>query len=169
MILEAITLDNKKSIDLISKSGNEFTIKVGEKIYILNVASTGSGIYSILHDGKSYEMDVIPGDGPKKFIVNSKSISYEVEIEDNESRYLKNKNKGLDTDSSNILYAPMPGKVVNVLVNEGDEVIKGQPMIIISAMKMESEFKAGKDGLVKEIKVNAGETVNGGQILIVIG
>ena len=63
----------------------------------------------------------------------------------------------------------MPGKVVKVLVNVGDEVVQGQTVIIISAMKMESEYKVGKDGIIKEVLVSDGDTVDGGQTLIVIG
>ena len=169
MKIQAITEDNQKTIELISKTGNIFTLKVGEKTYELDVVSTGNGIYSILHRGISHDMDVIQGEGLKKFIVNSRSNSYQVEIEDNESRYLKNKQKGVEGGSSNTLTAPMPGKVVNVLTSEGEQVSKGQPLIILSAMKMESEFKAGRDGIVKDIKVKPGDTVTGGQVLIVIG
>ena len=60
----------------------------------------------------------------------------------------------------------MPGKVVKVLVNEGDVVKEGQTTIIISAMKMESEYKAPMDGIVKKINVRDGDTVEGNQILI---
>ena len=68
----------------------------------------------------------------------------------------------------NIIKSPMPGKVVKVLVNEGDKVDAGQTVIILSAMKMESEFKAGKDGIVTEIAVKEGDTVDSNQLLVVI-
>jgi biotin carboxyl carrier protein len=60
----------------------------------------------------------------------------------------------------------MPGKVVKILVSEGDPIKKGETAVIISAMKMESEYKAPKDGLVKKINIKEGETVEGNQILI---
>ena len=62
----------------------------------------------------------------------------------------------------------MPGKIVKILVAEGDTVEAGQTVIIVSAMKMESEFKASKAGVVKEVAVKEDETVNGGQKMIVI-
>lgn len=168
MKLEAITEDAQKTIELLKKDGTIFTLKVGERIYELDVVSTGSGIYSIINNGVSHEMDVIQGEGLKHFIVNSRSNSYQVEIVDSESRYLKSRNKGQEGEQGGVLAAPMPGKVVSLLVQEGEVVKRGQPLIIISAMKMESEFKAGIDGTVKDIKVKAGDTVNGGQVLIVI-
>ncbi len=60
----------------------------------------------------------------------------------------------------------MPGKVVKVLVNKGDSVKEGETAIIISAMKMESEYKAPKDGVIKKVNVKDGDTIEGNQILI---
>ena len=60
----------------------------------------------------------------------------------------------------------MPGKVVEVMIAEGDVVKKGDTMIIISAMKMESEYKAPKDGMVKKVNVKNQDTVDSNQILI---
>jgi biotin carboxyl carrier protein len=62
----------------------------------------------------------------------------------------------------------MPGKVVKVLVNEGDVIRKGETAIIIAAMKMESEYKAPADGIVKRVYVKNGDTLEGNQILIEI-
>jgi biotin carboxyl carrier protein len=60
----------------------------------------------------------------------------------------------------------MPGKVVKILVSEGDEIKEGENAIIISAMKMESEYKSPKDGIVKQINVKEGDTIEGDQVLI---
>ena len=62
----------------------------------------------------------------------------------------------------------MPGKIVKILVAEGDTVTAGQTVIIVSAMKMESEFKASKSGVISEIPVKEGDTVDGNQVLVVI-
>lgn len=62
----------------------------------------------------------------------------------------------------------MPGKIVKILVSVGDKVEPGQTVIIVSAMKMESEFKATKPGIVSEIPVSEGDTVDGNQVLVSI-
>ncbi len=62
----------------------------------------------------------------------------------------------------------MPGKIVKVLVEIGEEVVAGDGVIIVEAMKMQNEMKAPKDGIVKEIRFNAGETVNAGDILLIV-
>ena len=62
----------------------------------------------------------------------------------------------------------MPGKIVKILVKTGEKVEPGQTVIIVSAMKMESEYKAGKAGTIKEIHVDEGDTIEGNQLLITI-
>ena len=62
----------------------------------------------------------------------------------------------------------MPGKVVAVLVNEGDTVDKGQGLVIVEAMKMENEVRAPGEGEVKEIRVKVGESVESGQVLVIV-
>ena len=64
------------------------------------------------------------------------------------------------------LKAPLPGSIFKILVAVGDEVKKGDNMVIMEAMKMENEIKAEKDGVVKAIKVNLGDAVLQGDVLI---
>ena len=66
------------------------------------------------------------------------------------------------------LVAPMPGKVVRVLVKPGDEVKAGQGVVVVEAMKMQNEIKSSKTGRVVEVRVSEGATVNANQVLAVI-
>ena len=66
------------------------------------------------------------------------------------------------------LVAPMPGKVVRVLVKAGDEVKLGQGVVVVEAMKMQNEIKSPKAGRILEIRVSEGATVNANQILAVV-
>ncbi len=63
----------------------------------------------------------------------------------------------------------MPGKILKILVKEGDQVKTGQGLLVLEAMKMENEIPAPKDGIVKKILVKEGDTVNTGDPLIEIG
>ena len=74
-----------------------------------------------------------------------------------------------DSVGGGTVQAPMPGRVVKVLVAQGDTVVKGAPLLILEAMKMENEITAPSDGAVTRISVQAGETVESGAELIVIG
>lgn len=64
--------------------------------------------------------------------------------------------------------APMPGRVVRVLVAAGDEVSAGQGVVVVEAMKMENELRAPKAGRVKDVSVSAGTSVEAGKVLVVI-
>jgi biotin carboxyl carrier protein len=66
------------------------------------------------------------------------------------------------------LSAPMPGKVVRVLVKSGEPVRARQPLVVVEAMKMENELRAGRDGLVAEIHAREGDSVDAGALLIVV-
>jgi len=71
-------------------------------------------------------------------------------------------------DGLAIIKAAMPGKVVRILVQAGDSLSKGEGVIVVEAMKMQNEMRSPKDGIVKEIRVTEGATVNSGDVLVVI-
>jgi biotin carboxyl carrier protein len=168
MSLEINIGKRTSKIEFLSKDKSFYTFLVDGKEYIVDVVGLGKGAYSILHENKSYSMQLIESRESKRYTVNTKNQAYEVEIIDAESKYLKNKNKGgLDLSEKTIL-SPMPGKVVRIPVKVGDEVKSGDTVIVVSAMKMESEYKVFLDGIVKEIHVKEGDTVDGGQKLVTI-
>ena len=72
-------------------------------------------------------------------------------------------------DGPQRLVAPMPGKVVKVLVAPGDEVALRQGLVVVEAMKMENELRAGRAGVVREVLVVEGASVEAGAPLVVIG
>lgn len=65
--------------------------------------------------------------------------------------------------------SPMPGTVVRLMAAQGDKVNKGQPILVLEAMKMENEITAVKDGVLSELRVAEGQTVAGGEMLFMIG
>ena len=67
------------------------------------------------------------------------------------------------------LTAPMPGTILKILVNKGDKVAVGQPLVILEAMKMENNINASASGTVASIEVSPGQTVDTGQLLLTIG
>jgi len=143
-------------------------ILVDEKLYKVDIVMVENGVYSILYNGISYNVELIEGENSKQYNVNTLYRSYDLEIIDAETRYLLSRNKSLMDEEGSTISSPMPGKIVKIPVRIGDKVKVGETVIIVSAMKMESEYKAGKEGEIKEILVSEGDTIEGHQPLITI-
>ncbi|TVQ86281.1 MAG: acetyl-CoA carboxylase biotin carboxyl carrier protein subunit [Bacteroidetes bacterium] len=164
-----VKINNRTAhVELLQWEGSFVNIKVDGKEYKLDFEKVNQGIFSILHDNNSYNIELIPGDNVKKYTVNTYKNTYEAEIIDAEAKYRAARLKGVDEDAENTVVAPIPGKVVKIPVSIGDSVEAGQTLVIFSAMKMESEFKAKKDGVVKEIRVNEGDTVEAKKVMVVV-
>lgn len=164
-----IKINNRLSkVKLISRDANRIIVEVDHKTYEVDLCKVETNEYSVIHDGTSHNVEVIEGATSKKFITNTYYKSYDIEIVDAESRYLASRNKGQLDNSSNVISTPMPGKIVRILVKPGDSVKAGDTAIVVSAMKMESEYKISKDTVVKKVLVKEGDTVTGNQPLIVL-
>ena len=168
MALEIRLDDRVSQVELVRKDKNFIDIRVDGKLYKLDIVMVEEGVYSILHHGKSYNVELIEAESKKKYIVNTLYRSFNLEIVDAETRYQLSRNKNQLVDDQSSISSPMPGKVVKIPVKVGDQVQVGDTVIIISAMKMESEYKTGKSGVIKEIHVSEGETIEGHKILITI-
>ncbi len=156
--------DNQENIEILNKENNLFEVAIGERIYKPDIVEVEKGVYSVLLDGISFNIELIPVEN-KKYRVDTLYNSFDVEIIDAESKYMMNHRTGEEEDQSYIS-TPMPGKVVRILVVEGQEVKAGETLIVVSAMKMESEYKVSNDKTVKQVLVKEGENIDGNQPLI---
>jgi biotin carboxyl carrier protein len=130
-----------------------------------SVVETEPGRFSILIEGRSYETKVVAGPGGV-FSVDLGGQSSVVEIRDPRS-WARDRRAGIGHGRQTIS-APMPGKVIGVLVREGDRVEAGTGLMVVEAMKMQNELKAAKAGVVIQISAKKGDTVAAGEPLIVI-
>lgn len=153
------------SVELLDKEGSKYRALIDGREYEFDVVRVEPGIYSVLHNGKSTNMEMIEVGKANHYSVKTLTSQYEVEVIDALTRY-RNNTKGDLAASGNVIATPMPGKVVRIPVKEGEEVEAGQTVITISAMKMESEYKSAFRGTVKRILVNEGDTIEGHQPLI---
>jgi biotin carboxyl carrier protein len=165
--LEIQVGDRIAKVELIGKKGSELKMKVDDKIYEPDIIMVERGVYSILLDGRSYNVELIETTGPKRYQINTFFYSFDAEVVDAETKYQKHRKK-IDDMEDNTISSPMPGKVVRILVKAGDQVKAGDTVVIVSAMKMESEYKVKSDRLIKEIRVKEGDTVSANQPLIII-
>jgi biotin carboxyl carrier protein len=128
------------------------------------VETAEPGVYSVLMDGRSYEARVeATGRG---LVVVIDGHRFEVDVSD--PRGWSRKAAGPDAGGAETVAAPMPGKVVRVLVAAGDTVEAGQGLVVVEAMKMQNELKAGRAGRVATLPAREGATVAAGEVLATI-
>ncbi len=162
-----INIENRTAhIELLNRVGSKILIAVDDNSYEIDIVMVENGVYSILYKGHSYNVELIAGDNSKRYIVNTFSRSFDAEIIDAETKYQQSRAAGHETEGDNNISSPMPGKIVKIPVQTGERVTSGQTLIVVEAMKMQSEFKASADRVVNEILVHEGDLVAAHQIMI---
>ncbi len=157
------TVDGKEyTVEILSKT----KVSIDGKIVEVDFESVESQpVSSLIANGKSYEAYVYPGEENLEVLV--KGRLYQTKVEDERERRLRAASGG-DVAETGIFYlkAPMPGLVVTVTVEEGQEVQKGDVLLILESMKMQNELKSPKDGTVGRIFVSDAESVEQRQNLL---
>ena len=128
------------------------------------IVAVEPGVYSVLADGRSYEARV--EEEGERLVVFIEGHRFEIEVRDPRRWSRKSAGRGMEGRLS--LTAPMPGKIVRLLVAEGDSVAPGQGLVVVEAMKMQNELKAPRAGRVSAIEVNENDSVNAGAVLATI-
>lgn len=118
------------------------------------------GVYSILVDGASHEVRVEAG----QVTVGNRRFDYQID----DPRQWKRSGDAAGGQGRAAILAPMPGKVVRILVAAGDAVEAGQGVVVVEAMKMQNEMKAPRAGRVAAIHVKENDSVVAGAVLVVI-
>jgi biotin carboxyl carrier protein len=157
-------------------SKSEFAINHDKKLTCNNqevnysAVQLPSGDYSIILDGYSFQAQVLKVDKESKTVVlQINQQQFEVAIEEPIDQLLASMGiKDAMARKVNDIKAPMPGLVLKVLVTPGQAIKKGDPVLILEAMKMENVFKATSDAVVKDIKVAERTAVEKGEVLIVL-
>jgi biotin carboxyl carrier protein len=123
----------------------------------VSVEEPQPGVYSVLLDGRSYDARVENG------VVTVCGRRFEIEVRD-PRRWSRQSAAGAHGGVQNVA-APMPGKVVRVLVAVGDTVEAGQGIVVVEAMKMQNEMKAARAGKIASLSAKVGATVTAGEVL----
>lgn len=154
---------------------NSFEILVNGKDVELNGQTVNYNIehldgdrHHLLIDNKSYNLEVVSYDlEEKKAVIKVNNREIEVSVKTEMDQLLAE--MGLNNTHNNVardIGAPMPGLILDVVVGEGDEVKKGDKLLVLEAMKMENIIKSPGDGKIKTISVATGDSVDSGQKLI---
>ena len=128
------------------------------------VTEVEPGVYSVLLDGASYEIRLVETLQGLSAEVGGRRFAVEVRDPRDTGRGAR---ASIGSGRQKVA-APMPGKVVRVLVKVGDLVDVGQGLVVVEAMKMQNEMKASRPGRVIEVRAGAGETVGAGDTLVVL-
>lgn len=144
------------------------TVILNGQAFAWDIADLGAGRYHVLHEGRSYNAEIVSADYTTKDIV-LKINGQRVELHAKDRFDLLLERLGMSnaaTTKVNELKAPMPGLIVDIRVQPGQAVLKGDPLLVLEAMKMENILKAPADGTVNSIKVTLRDNVQKGQVLV---
>ncbi|MFN0034615.1 MAG: acetyl-CoA carboxylase biotin carboxyl carrier protein subunit [Saprospiraceae bacterium] len=161
-------MDKKEPFDISVNGGqHEFALQPDDA-QNLDIVPDGAGAFHILHRGRSFRAELLEADyAARQFSFRINGAKYTLHIADRYERLVQQ--LGLSVGGSqkqNAVKAPMPGLVLNVMAELGQAVSKGDPLLILEAMKMENVIKAANDGIVKSIAVEKGAAVDKGQLLL---
>jgi acetyl/propionyl-CoA carboxylase alpha subunit len=123
--------------------------------------------YSILLDGRAFEARVSDDGSGEGLLVRCASTDFRVQVRDPRS-WRGSRHGVLEAAGPQRVLAPMPGKIVRVLVATGDKVEVGQGLVVVEAMKMQNEIRAPKSGRVERVLVVEGQAVRTQEALLII-
>jgi len=167
MKLHAVIADYQTDIQ-IEDEGGRVLAEIDDRRYELDVHESGPNSYLLISNGQVFDCRVEgrPESGkPVAVIVGARHCA--VTLTDPRRLRSSTSASAHAGDAARII-APMPGKVVRVLVEVGSQVKAGDGIIVVEAMKMQNEMKSPKAGTVIALNVQTGSTVNGGDVLAVI-
>ena len=151
----------------VRREGARVIAEVDGREYEIEAHEAEPGVLLLIRDGRVYECHVQEGAGVGASEVRVGRTSYQVSLADPKRLRGARVAGHRDTGRAQVV-APMPGKVVRVLVEQGEAIETGQPVVVVEAMKMQNELKSPKAGTVVELHARVGETVNSGTVLAVI-
>jgi biotin carboxyl carrier protein len=121
---------------------------------------------SLLLEGQSYEVRITPSpEGALQLQTGLREFTAEVV---DPRAWRGRKHGALEAEGRQQVLAPMPGKVIRVLVQAGDKVEAGQGLLVVEAMKMQNEIRSPKAGTVERLHVEEGQPVNAGEVLCIV-
>lgn len=169
-------LDNEEHAIMVEDCDDNphiFKVDLEGRTYHIDAHTMPSEIVSVLIDNKSYDLDLEKTnphdslDGRLGVRVRGRVIY--LEMLDERRKKMKDAQMTRFSESGIVRIAsPMPGKVLRVMVSQGQSVKEGDGLVVIEAMKMENELRAPRDGIIKEIVANPGESVDGSALLLTI-
>jgi biotin carboxyl carrier protein len=152
----------KHTVEL-EPTGTGYTITLDGQWIEGDATRVGPDAVSVLIGGQAFEIHIAPSlDGQIK--LQSGPHEFTAEIQDPRA-WQGRRHGAFEAEGRQQIVAPMPGKVVRLLVNAGDQVEAGQGLVVVEAMKMQNEIRSPKKGKVERLHVKEGQAVNAGEVL----
>lgn len=164
--MKYVTTINNKTFEIdIQRDGS---LLVNGEQREVDFLALGPALYSILMDGLSHELVIEERDDQVEVLLRGKL--YAGKVLDERAQLMASRGGGLMSESGEtVIKSPMPGLVVSVKVEPGQEVEAGQTVIILESMKMQNELKSPRSGVIHEVNVSDGQSVEQGKVLVTIG
>ena len=155
-----------KTVGLVENSDHHYEVTIDGRTVHVDAAKSGKTIYSIIEDGKQFEV-IVDEQGAHGFDVFVAGQLFHLQSLDERSKLLTASTKPIATGPQRV-ESEMPGKVVKIAMSAGTPVAEGEGVLILEAMKMENEIKSPVEGVLTEISVTEGQTVESGALLFVV-
>ena len=153
-------------VDIEPAGENRFKLTHNGKTFIVDALTLDHGAVSMLVDGTSYGVE-FDEQGDEVLVLVRGQVT-RIDVADERRLRLRAGSAAFSVEGKQLIAAPMPGKVVKVLVKLGDEVKEGQGLVVVEAMKMENELKSPKAGKVVELQAKEGTAVEINAKLVVV-
>ena len=170
MTFEIVVGGRATSVAVERAGPGRFRVTLNGQPHLVDCARVGEYGLSLLVDGDggtSREVQIAPGSVRGELLVALEGRTVGVAV-DGRRGGKRIADGAAGTDGEQKIVAPMPGRIVRVLVGVGDEVAVRQPVVVVEAMKMENELRSPKTGRIRELSVSAGASVEAGKVLAVI-
>ncbi|HWM93002.1 MAG TPA: biotin/lipoyl-containing protein [Thermoanaerobaculia bacterium] len=159
----------------VRRNGDGFEVAVGKRTYQVDAAAARASLRSLRIDGSQHEVavsrvkDSAARGADDKYWVSSPSGAGPVSVTDPLTHLAAQTHNGIGARRREKVTAYMPGRVVAILVEEGQPVTAGQGIVVLEAMKMQNEIQAEHDGTLVKVHVQPGQAVEGGDPLFELG
>ncbi len=158
-----VRIDSRACIVELNRDAERWRISIDDRAVDADALEIAPGIFSILLNGKSYEVRVTPTPAGA-LTLQTAHQEFAAEVVD--PRAWRGRRHGaLEAEGRQQILAPMPGKIIRVLIQTGEKVEAGQGLLVVEAMKMQNEIRSPKSGTVERLLVKEGQPVNAGEVL----
>ena len=150
----------------LAREGQRLRVMLDGRAFEADAVEVAPGLYSILLEGAAHEVGV--ESAAAGLIVSVAGRRLEARVVDPRRWRGAGRGGALEAEGRQQVVAPMPGKVVRVLVQQGEKVEAGRGLLVVEAMKMQNEIRSPKTGTVERLMAAEGQAVNAGEVLAVV-